>query len=72
MGARGVGESSRFSGKTMPLVAVFVKEKTTPGTVRYREEAGENPTTLRTVYIEKWAVQKYGLGDRIKVTVEPA
>jgi hypothetical protein len=56
----------------MPLVAVFVKEKTTPGTVRYREEAGENPTTLRTVYIEKWAVQKYGLGDRIKVTVEPA
>lgn len=54
------------------VTATFTKEKETPGTIRYREEAEGEPTIMRSVYIEKWAVKKYNLGDRIKVTVEPA
>lgn len=54
----------------MPLVKTFVKEKETPHTIRYKEETADSPPTLRTVYIEKWAVQQNKLGDKIKVTVE--
>lgn len=54
---------------TQKLELIFEKERDTKNTVRYAE-IGDVPN-IGTIYIQKHAVAKTGLKDRIKVTVEP-
>lgn len=53
------------------LEILLEKVKETKNTVRY-EETGDGPPVIGNIYIQKWAVNKAGLGDRIVVEVKPA
>ena len=49
----------------------FETEKETKNTIRYSEvPANGEPPKVGTLYLQKWAVQKLGSPDKIKVTVE--
>lgn len=52
------------------LEIALEKVKETKNTVRY-EESGDGPPVVGNIYIQKWAVNKAGLGDRIVVEVKP-
>lgn len=53
---------------TKKLELIFEKERDTKNTVRYAE-VGAVPN-IGIIYIQKHAIAKAGLKDRIKVTVE--
>jgi len=48
----------------------FIKERETKNTIRYQEDAGDDPQVVGTLYIQKWAVKQLGNPDRITVTIK--
>jgi len=53
------------------IEAKFRLERETKNTYRYEEETDGMPPSIRTLYIQKWAVGQ-NPPQRIKVTVSPA
>ena len=52
---------------------VFVLERETKNTFRYREEETGEPQAVGTLYIQKWAARQLNGGDvpkKIKVVIE--
>ncbi len=48
----------------------FVKEKETSNTIRYAEvENDEMPPQIKTLYVQKFAIKKFGNPDKISVKI---
>ena len=53
---------------------MFVIEKETKNTYRYKEVEGEEPPVIGSLYVQKWAAKQLNGGDvprKIKVVIEP-
>ena len=49
---------------------VFKRDKETKNTVRFAEQATDQPPVIGTIYIQKWAMKSLGDPDTLKITVE--
>jgi len=49
---------------------VFERDKETKNTVRFAEQATDQPPVIGTIYIQKWAMKSLGDPDTLKITVE--
>jgi len=50
------------------ITLILHKDKTTPGTVRFKEDGEDHPIAL---YLTKQRVSELGNPESIKVTIEP-
>lgn len=54
------------------LELVFIVEKDTKNTRRYKEETTDGPSVIGTLYVQQWALRKLNgssLPGRVRVTV---
>jgi len=49
---------------------VFERDKETKNTVRFVEQATDQPPVIGIIYIQKWAMKSLGDPDTLKITVE--
>jgi hypothetical protein len=52
------------------LELTFQRERETKNTVRYEEQVGDEPPIVGTLYVQKYAVNRIGNPERLRVTIE--
>jgi len=50
----------------------FERERETKNTVRYEEQVTDEPPVVGTLYLQKYALNRLGNPDRLRVTIEAA
>ena len=50
----------------------FQRERETKNTVRYEEQVTDAPPVVGTLYLQKYALNRLGNPDRLRVTIEAA
>jgi len=50
----------------------FERERETKNTVRYEEQVTDEPPVVGTLYLQKYALNRLGNPDRLRVTVDVA
>ena len=61
------------TAKPAPVTVTFVKEKDTPGTVRFAEVVPDDDVAkIRTLYLQKQTAKDLGFPETIEVTIAAA
>jgi len=62
----------REEGDASMLELSFERERETKNTVRYEEQVMDEPPVVGTLYLQKYALNRLGNPDRLRVTIEAA
>lgn len=59
-------------GKKGPIVVTFARERETPGTQRFEEEAARDDRRVGYIYLKKSTDKSLGSPERLQATLEAA